>query len=222
MQTQEIHDLVRRAKAGDKDAKSKLLDVFRPLIRAATKPGYLAPLREDAEQEAALALLAAAERFDERRSVPFAGYAKAIVYGRVRTVFLRERRRWRREILPFDVSGEDGEKEDFFAGVADERDEIGDFEAAESFRTELSALPERERKILSLYYEQGTPLAAVGEKLGMTAKHVAVVKARAMKKLREALGARRTRHGKKKPHKSEAWSDLWGRCTKSSGIHIEH
>lgn len=199
MQTQEIHALVRRVQAGDKAAAAEILSLFRPLICKAAGQSHLREVREDAEQEAALALLDAVGAFDESRGVPFSGFAKAIVLGRVRTFFLRERRRWRREVLPADTRDEDGGAEDFFAGVADERDEIGWFEESESFRAALSALPEREQKILSLYYEKGLPLRAVGAKLGMSEKHVSVVKARAMKKMRQALGIERTRRRRKRP-----------------------
>lgn len=193
MQTDEIHFLVRRAQADDKAAENKLFEMFRPLIRKAARQVHLAPVREDAEQEAALAFLWAAANFDESRGVPFACFAKAIVFGRVRTFFVRERRKWRREILPFDREDEDGESENYFESVADERDEISEFEDVDSFRASLAALPDREQKILSYYYMKGFSLHAIGEKLGMKANHVSVVKARAMKKLRRELGATRTR-----------------------------
>ncbi|MBR1884814.1 MAG: sigma-70 family RNA polymerase sigma factor [Schwartzia sp.] len=194
METQEIHDLVRRAQTGDKMAKTMLLETFRPLICRAGRRPHLATVREDAEQEAALAFLWAMANFDELRGVPFAGFAKAMVFGRVRTFFQHERRKWQREILPVETEDENGEKTGFFEGVADERDEIGAFEEREAFRAALSSLPEREQKILTLYYEKGLPLRAIGARLGMTDKHVSVVKARAMKKLRATLGAERARH----------------------------
>lgn len=193
MQTQEIHDLVRRSQTGDKEAKTVLVEMFLPLIRRAAGQAHLTVVREDAEQEATLALLGAIEDFDANRGVPFPGYAKALVFGRVRTFFLKERRRWQREVMPVSSAGEEEESEDFFARVADERDAIGALEEAESFRAELASLPKRERNILSMYYEKGQPLRVIGEQMGMTAKHVAVVKARAMKKLRQSLDVVRLR-----------------------------
>ncbi|MBO4853413.1 MAG: sigma-70 family RNA polymerase sigma factor, partial [Schwartzia sp.] len=63
-----------------------------------------------------------------------------------------------------------------FTGVADGRDAISAFEDADSFCTALAAFPEREQKILSLYYVDGLTLRAIGAKLGMKANHVSVVK----------------------------------------------
>lgn len=193
MQTDEIHSLVTRAQSGDKTAADELLAIFRPLIRKAAGQAHLATVREDAAQEAALAFLWTVANFDESRGVPFEGFAKATVFGRVRTFFLRERRRWRREILPFDKEEEDGNEENFFESVADKRDEIGAVEESDAFHAALSGLPEREQKILSLYYESGLPLRAIGARMGMKENHVSVVKARAMKKLRRELGAERKR-----------------------------
>lgn len=199
MQTEEIHALVRRAQAGDKAAKELLFVAFRPLIYKAAGQAHLAPVREDAKQEAALAFLCAVEHFDEGRGVPFAGFAKALVFGRMRTFFQHERRKWRREILMRgNTDEESGETEDFFESVEDERNEIGAFEEREAFRASLSSLPSRERKILMLYYEKGLPLRAIGAEIGLSEKHVSVVKARAMKKLREAIGAASPRKRRKK------------------------
>ena len=117
---------------------------------------------------------------------------------------MKERRKWEREIRPFDKEDEDGEAEDFFADVADTRDEIGAFEDRETFRAILAMLPERERKILRLYYREGFSLRAIGAKLNMTENHAAVIKARAMKKLRAVFGverARRQRKEKRRPRK---------------------
>ncbi|MBO4852469.1 MAG: sigma-70 family RNA polymerase sigma factor, partial [Schwartzia sp.] len=72
---------------------------------------------------------------------------------------------------------------------------------ADSFCTALAAFPEREQKILSLYYVDGLTLRAIGAKLGMKANHVSVVKARAMKKLRRELDATRTRRKRVQKHR---------------------
>lgn len=208
MDTQEIHALVRGAQAGDKTAKTLLFEAFRPLIRKAAGQAHLKTVRKDAEQEAALAFLWAVANFDESQGVPFPGFAKAMVFGRVRTFFQHERRKWRREIVPFDKEGADGEMEEFFAGVADERDEIGAVEERESFCAALAELPVREQEILTLYYEKGLPLRAIGERMNMSEKHVSVVKARAMKKLRAELGAaspRKRRMQKESPIKGSSF-----------------
>lgn len=204
MQTDEIHSLVRRAQSDDKTAADELLAVFRPLIKKAAGQAHLRAVREDAAQEAALAFLWAVAHFDESRGVPFEGFAKAIVFGRVRTFFLRERRRWRREILPFDKEDEDGEAENFFEGVADERDEIGAWEDAAAFRARLSSLAKRDREILSLYYEGGLTLREIGNLLHIRENAVGVYKSRAVGKLRRDISGGRLREKakrKRRPNK---------------------
>ena len=193
MQTEGIHHLVCRAQAGDKTAANELLAVFRPLIQKAAGQAHLAAVREDAEQEAALAFLWSVAHFDEARGVPFAGFAKAIVFGRVRTFFLRERRRWRREILPFGKEDGDGDTEDFFEGVADGRDEIGAVDEADAFRVRLSPLPEREQKILSLYYAERLTLREIGALLHIRENSLSVFKSRAVAKLRRNITGGRLR-----------------------------
>ena len=183
----EIHSLVRRAQAGNKAAANEILAAFRPLIRKAAGQAHLRTVREDAEQEAALALLWSVAHFDESRGVPFEGFAKVIVFGRVRTFFLRERRRWRHEILPFDVPHEDGEAEGFFESVADERDEISAVDDADAFRARVSSLAVRNREILSLYYEGGLSLREIGELLHIRENAVSVYKSRAVSKLRREI-----------------------------------
>ena len=187
METEALQPLVRRAQAGDKTATNELLAAFRPMIQKAAGQAHLAAIREDAAQEAALAFLWSVAHFDESRGVPFAGFAKAIVFGRVRTFFLREWRRWEREILPFDKEDEDGGKQDFFAGIADGRDEIDAVDAAESFLARLSPLAERDRRILSLYYEGGLTLKKIGKLLHIRENAVGVYKSRAVEKLRREI-----------------------------------
>ena len=194
----ETRELVRRAQAGDKAAADELLAAFLPLIRKAAGQAHLSTVREDAEQEAALSFLWAVANFDEARGVPFEGFAKAIVYGRVRTFFLRERRRWQREVLPFEKEDEDGNTEDFFEDVADSREEIGAVDEADAFRVRLSPLSERDRKILSLYYEGGLTLREIGKLLHIRENAVSVYKSRAVEKLRREISGGRLRQKAKK------------------------
>lgn len=199
METEEIYALVRRAQAGEKTAANEILAAFRPLICKVAGQAHLRAVREDAEQEAALALLWSVANFDESRGVPFEGFAKKIVFGRVRTFFLRERRKWRHEIQPFGMKHEKSESEDFFEGVEDTRDEIGVVDDADAFRARVSSLGERDRRILSLYYEGGLSLREIGKLLNIRENAVSVCKSRALAKLRhEICGGRLRRKAKRK------------------------
>lgn len=199
MEIEKITSLVRRAKAGDKGAANEILKLFHPLIQKAAGQAHLHAVREDAAQEAAIALLWSVANFDESRGVPFAGFAKRMVFGRVRTFFLREQRRWQREILPFPAESEDGDKEGFFESVADERDEIGAVDKRDAFRARNSSLAARGRIILSLYYEGGLALREIGNLLHIRENAVSVCKSRAVAKLRrEICGGRLRQKAKRK------------------------
>lgn len=199
METEEIHALVRRAQGGDKAAANEILAAFRPLIQKAAGQAHLRTVREDAGQEAAIALLWSVANFDESRGVPFEGFAKKMVFGRVRTFFLRERRKWRYEILPYGVAHEDSETEGFFESVEDTRDEIGAVDDADAFRVRVSSLAARDRYILSLYYEGGLTLREIGAILHIRENSVSVYKSRAVEKLRrEICGGRMRQKTKRK------------------------
>jgi RNA polymerase primary sigma factor len=69
--------LVRRAQAGDVDARAQMVQTFMPLIAsvARTYRTGLAVQRVELLQEGVVGLLRALERFDPDRGVPFWGYA---------------------------------------------------------------------------------------------------------------------------------------------------
>ena len=70
------------------------------LLRAAAGQLHLRTIREDALAEGYVSFVGAVQAYDAGTGVPFAAFAKARVYGDLRTLFRRQRRLWERETLP--------------------------------------------------------------------------------------------------------------------------
>lgn len=172
------------AKRGDKKAMAALALQYEGLCRKAAGQSHLAPLGEDALSAARESFLGAVRAFDTARGVPFPGFAKAKVYGDLRTLFKAARRQWQREVLP-----EGAEEESVLDGVPDERDGMRDFEAADAFRRMLAPLAERPRRLLTMLYARGLTQKEAAARLGISPQAAAVMKARALKTLRKNAGA---------------------------------
>ncbi|MFM9123096.1 MAG: sigma-70 family RNA polymerase sigma factor, partial [Actinomycetota bacterium] len=56
-------------------------------------------------------------------------------------------------------------------------------------RTEIKRLPERERTVLALYYEENLTLGEIGEVLGVTESRVSQIHTKAVLQLRSRLAA---------------------------------
>jgi RNA polymerase sigma factor for flagellar operon FliA len=88
------------------------------------------------------------------------------------------------DIAEFDEAGNDG------LHVADDRDAALDkSRMMEAVSESIAALPEREKLVLSLYYEQELNMEEVGAVLGLDKSTVCRVHGRALLMLRAALGA---------------------------------
>ena len=157
---------------------------YEGLCRKAAGQSHLAPLGEDALSAARESFLRAVREYDAARGVPFPGFAKAKVYGDLRTLFKKSRRQWQREVLP-----EGAEEGSVFEAVPDERDEVKNLEAEDAFRNMIAPLPEKPRRLLTLLYAKGLTQKEAAAKLGVSQQAAAVMKARALKALRKNLGA---------------------------------
>jgi RNA polymerase sigma factor (sigma-70 family) len=90
--------LVQKAQTGDPQAILNLVDQFQPLLHKAARQAHLASIHEDALSQAYISFLEAVKDYNLSRSIPFAGYAKAKIYGDIRTLFKQNRRNWQREL----------------------------------------------------------------------------------------------------------------------------
>ena len=92
------------------------------------------------------------------------------------------RRRWQRESLP------EGQTETpFFETLADTRDEVARIEAEDAFRALVAPLPEKPRKLLTMIFVEDCTQKEAAHRLGIPERSAAVMKGRALKKLRERM-----------------------------------
>ena len=177
--TQKLY--IEAAKRGDREATATLLSMYEGLCRKAAGQTHLAPLGEDALSAAHESFLHALREYDEARGVPFPGFAKAKVYGDLRTLFKKSRRQWQREVMPAET--DDGENP--LCAVPDPHDETARVEADDAFRALLAPLGEKPRRLLTMLYQEGLTQKEAAARLGMSQQAAAVVKARALSVLRK-------------------------------------
>lgn len=111
----DIENLVKKAQAGDGCAVETLYERFMPLLRAAATQTHIRCIYEDAFATASLSLIEAIHAYKEEMLVPFAGYARAKIFGDLRTLFKRERRNWQREFSANCAISENTELQETFA-----------------------------------------------------------------------------------------------------------
>ena len=136
--------LVQKAQAGDQTAVLNLLDQFQPLIHKAAWQTHLNPIREDALSQACISFLEAVKMYNPSRSIPFAGYAKAKIYGDIRTLFKQNRRNWQREVSSeYETAGQPI-LDQLFIPTADIDNSIDKIYV----QTLLTQLPQKQKQVL--------------------------------------------------------------------------
>lgn len=179
-----IDNTLAAAIQGDSHALATLYQNYEGLLKKASLQPHLLSISDEAFAEARLSFLEAIKNFDPARGVPFPGYAKAKVYGDLRTLFKRERRRWQREILPADTQSENGSEGSFWEGLADPLDENAALLRREAIRTALQKLPLRQQQLLRLLFFEEKTQKEAAVLLGISQQAAASMKTRALKNLR--------------------------------------
>lgn len=136
--------------------------------------------RDDLVQVAALGLLHAADRFDDRRGVPFEAYALLTMRGELRHYVRDACRRQQLEVVSclagrFERAVEDADLARIDQRVALER--------------VVEGLDPRSRSIVRLRFDSDLTLRDIGRRLGMSESHVCRLLARALRTLAAELGA---------------------------------
>ena len=173
------------AKKGDEAAFIRLLQDYGGLIKKAAHQRHLAPIAEEAEEAARVSFWAAVRGYDEGRGVPFPGWAKAKVYGDLRTLFKQARRRWRREVLSMDGSDEGEEDRLDRRGALDPA--LSAIEESDAFADRLRDLAPRPRKLLALLYDEGLTESEAARRLNISQQAVNAMKRRALHRLRQTF-----------------------------------
>lgn len=97
---EEEMNLLAAAQRGDNSAATALLAQYDPLVRAAAGRSYRSDSYDEALCEAFFALYSAIITDDKGKGVPFAAWARAKVYGDIRTITNRMNREMQRRREP--------------------------------------------------------------------------------------------------------------------------
>lgn len=178
-------DLLLQAQKGDQTAATALIERYIPLISKAAHQTHLLPIADEAMAEGQLELLLAIRRYDMTSGIPFAGYAKAMVYGRMWTLFKQSRRHWEHEVLTGNTEN-DGEGGDFWNTVADGHDDMGSFVDHKFLVTALKELPTRQREVIYYLYYEGLTQQETAARLQISQQAVAKLKSKALKAMRNS------------------------------------
>ena len=181
----DTNELLSLAAAGHEAAILELRQQFLPLLYKAANQPHLRPIYAEALSEAEISFLLAIRSYNPDRGIPFPGYAKAMVYGSLRTLFKQERRRWQRELYP--AAPADGLS--FWDTLPAPQNAMQEYIDSADLLQALSALPRRQRQLLSLLYGQDCTQKAAAAKLGITQQAAAALKARSLRTLRRNLQA---------------------------------
>lgn len=178
--------LRHQAHAGSQAAYTCLTEMFAPLLEKAAHQPHLAASLSDARGEALLAFCEAVHDYREESGVPFAGYAKAKVYGRLRTFFKQERRHWQREIMPEGKTTASGLP--FWESLADQRPnaEAKCCQGA-AFSQYLHCLSQKQQQLIFLICVLGLTQKEAADRLGISPQSVAATKKRALDTLRSFI-----------------------------------
>lgn len=169
--------------------RNRLFDRYRRLVRA-TRSHILPFTREaeDLEQEGAITLLRAIDRFDPGRNVKFEGYAIEQLRGTYRNIVRKQNRRRRLRHFeeedpefPLDELVADDAPSPLEQVLRDERNRL--------VREAMRRLTAQQQRVLYLRYWQELSQSECGRRLGMAQPTVREHEVRAIKKLRELLGA---------------------------------
>lgn len=152
-------------------------------MKKAAHQHHLAPVAEEAEALARVSFWEAMRSYDEGRGVPFPGWAKAKVYGDLRTLFKQSRRRWSREVLALEA--EEGDDPIACAGGSDPA--LSAAEEADAFADQLKSLAPRQRQLLSLLYQEELTQCEAARRLGISQQAACAMKNRALQKLRQTF-----------------------------------
>ena len=185
MTIEEERELLAAAAAGDEEAMARLFEAYRGLLVRAAHLSKVWTVAEDAMGVAEVEFLQAVRGYDAARGVNFAAYAKSAVYAGVHQFFRRELRHWQHEFVPFDG---DEDAPSVWDLVADERDEMGNWELSEDVRRAFALLSKSEEKVVRLVFLRGVTQRRAAELLSVRPQTVNDAKKRAIRKLKVYFG----------------------------------
>ncbi len=180
----ELHQLVRNAQMGDKEAFQEICTCFTGLVKKYAHQVHLRTITKEAEAQGWLAVVQAVKSYDETSGVHFAGYVKSKVKFAIWNLFKKERRIWQEEQLE---GGQEGEEVDSFAYLPDNTDVAGEVEdrwLSHELRSAIEALPDKQRQVIFKTVIGQETLANVAASLGVTTQAVYNLRQRGFARLK--------------------------------------
>ena len=168
-------ELLTLTQTGDEEAETRLLEKYKPLVRACARELYLAGgEKEDLIQEGMMGLFKAIRSYNAEKGASFATYARLLISRQIYNAVAAAQRQ-KHQILNQSVtlSGYEEEREDGTGRVADSPETIFlDLETTRELRQKIDDhLSPLEREVLA-WYLQGYDYLQIAEKTGRTAKSI--------------------------------------------------
>lgn len=180
----ELHQLVRNAQLGDREAFHEICTCFTGLVKKYAHQAHLRPIADEAEAQGWLAVVQAVKTYDETSGVHFAGYVNSKVKFAIWNLFKKERRIWQEEQVE---GGQEGEEVDSFAYLPDNADVAGEVEnrwLSHELRSAIETLPDKQRQVILKTVIGQETLTNVAASLGVTTQAVYNLRQRGFARLK--------------------------------------
>ena len=191
MESTEILELIRKAKAGDNEATETLIEKYLNTVRKINnKWGGT----DDGFQEGILGIYQAIKTFDESYNTKFMTHLYFHIEARIRKFIDKERYRVPQYIIESIKKGE--QERLYFFGLENieiEDDNLNNENLENKVLIEklLNCCTKQEKQVLNLLFFEGYSGQAVAEKLGMSRQWIHSIKHKALKKIRENIKSSR-------------------------------
>jgi RNA polymerase sigma factor (sigma-70 family) len=178
----ELHQLVKKAQMGDKEAFQEICTRFTGLVKKYAREAHLLPIAEEAEAQGWLAIVEAVASYDEASGVHVAGYVDSKVKFAIWNLFKKERRIWQIQQL------EGGQEEtDSFIQLPDKADVAQEVEGrwlSLQVKAAVETLPDKQRQVIIRTVMGQETLTNVAVTLGITPQAVYNLRQRGVARLK--------------------------------------
>lgn len=187
MESQEVLELIRKAKKGNEKAIETLIERYLNTIR---KINHKWGNTDDGFQEGILGIYQAIKTYDENYNTKFMTHLYFYVEAKIRKYIDKERYRVPQYVIESIKKGE--QERVYFSRIedleiGDENIKIDNLENKVLIENLLSCCTKKERQILDLLFFKGYSGEEIAKKLGMSRQWVHSMKHRAFEKIRENI-----------------------------------
>jgi len=180
----ELHELVKKAQAGDALAVDEICLRFTGLVKKYAFQPHICSIAEEAQGQGWLAVVQGIRQYDEQCGVPFAGYIESRVKYAVWNLFKRERRLWQQE-GPLDSEQEEGLS--ILQHLADKADVATEVELqwlSEELMAVIATLPDKQQQVIYKATIEEQRLTKIAMQMGITTQAVFNLRQRGFARLK--------------------------------------